>query len=181
MAAASSSNPFDLLVEIEQRSRQHAAPVPRQEEKGTLWSGVGFLLGDRRYVVPLNEVAEILPIPDLTKVPGVKAWLKGLANIRGTLLPVVDLPHFLGRSGFRPSKRSRVLVLNHSGVFSGVVVEEVLGLHHFREEHRISGAMQVDKSVQPYVRGGFNRQGDQWVVFSLFRLSQDPGFLQVAS
>jgi twitching motility protein PilI len=49
----------------------------------------------------------------LTRVPGAKAWVKGLANVRGQLLPVLDLRQFLG-SGVTPlTRNTRVIVVNH--------------------------------------------------------------------
>ena len=42
-----------------------------------------------------DEVVEILPMPQVTPVPGAQPWLLGVANIRGNLLPIVDLKQFL--------------------------------------------------------------------------------------
>lgn len=48
-------------------------------------------------IAPLEEVKEILNYPDgVTRVPGTQAWLLGMANIRGNLLPLIDLQQFLG-------------------------------------------------------------------------------------
>ncbi len=55
-----------------------------------------FYVGDDRLIAPLNDIKEILNFPSaITKVPGTKPWMLGIANIRGTLLPVIDLQLFL--------------------------------------------------------------------------------------
>ncbi|MAZ65604.1 MAG: chemotaxis protein CheW [Kangiellaceae bacterium] len=179
MAANQSTDPFAVLLDIEKRTRVNAAPLPSLDEVRRLWTGVGFLLNTQRYVVPLNEVAEILHIPEVKKVPGVKNWFRGISNVRGTLLPVTDLSQFLGGEPIKTNKRSRVLVMNHDGVYSGVIVEEVLGLQHFEHEQRVK-ELEVEKNVQSYVKGGFSRDGENWTVFSLYELAKDAMFIQVA-
>ena len=52
------------------------------------WRGVGFRLGQRRFVSSFEEVVEILSLPAVTPVPGAQAWMLGVANVRGSLLPV---------------------------------------------------------------------------------------------
>ena len=71
------------------------------------WVGVGFRLGTERFLVPRGEVREVLMVPPaITRVPGAKSWVRGLANVRGHLLPVVDLKEFLG-SGVGGTERTR--------------------------------------------------------------------------
>ena len=74
------SQAYLKLIEISERSRQHAHGLPEQEQAKSIWSGVGFTLNDRRYVAPMDEVSEILTVPRYTQVPGVQSWVKGIAN-----------------------------------------------------------------------------------------------------
>ena len=66
------------------------------------------------YLVAREETREVLGVPTaLTRVPGAKTWIKGLANVRGQLLPIIDLRQFLG-SGVTPMTRNtRIIVVNH--------------------------------------------------------------------
>lgn len=170
---------FHLLAELEARAATHAKPLPSQQEVQERWTGVGFSLDGVTYVTPLNEVAEILTVPQLTKVPGAKTWVRGIANVRGTLLPVMDLHGFFGRSA-RPSKRQRILVVNHDSVYSGVVVDDVLGLQHFDYADGIDPGVAEDDPRQPFLVGGFQRDGKIWTVFSLYALAEHDAFVQVA-
>jgi twitching motility protein PilI len=56
-----------------------------------------FLLSGENFLAPIGEVAEILKTPRYTMVPGVEPWMRGLANVRGRLLPITDMMMFLGR------------------------------------------------------------------------------------
>ena len=71
------------------------------------------------YLVAREEAREVLGVPSpLTRVPGAKSWILGLANIRGQLLPIIDLRAFLG-SGPTPAvaqhARHRRQSPRHSG------------------------------------------------------------------
>ena len=93
--------PFDLLQELERRSRAAIAgrgtgDLPEE------WVGIGFRIGDEQFVASREEVREVLMLPDsITRVPGSKRWVLGIANLRGHLLPLIDLKLFLG-SGRTP-------------------------------------------------------------------------------
>ena len=171
---------FEILKEIERRSIENASLVPRQEQSDRFWTGVGFRLNGVEYVAPLKEVAEILTVPNFTKVPGAKAWVKGLANIRGNLLPIMDLHGYFGRKAPMSLRRQRVLVVNHEGVQSGVIVDDVLGLQHFEDNDRLETSADHEERLLPYIQGEFERGEQTWPVFSLFALAEHADFRHVA-
>ena len=101
----SSNTPFELLAEIAERSVDTAKGLPAQRDIKPHWSGVGFKLKGVNVVAPMGEVAELLKSPATTLLPGVQSWVRGVSNVRGRLLPVVDLEGFFGGrlSGSRSS------------------------------------------------------------------------------
>lgn len=174
-------HPLMLLRDIDRRSRAHAVGLPLQLEVKKTWSGVAFRLANIHMVAPLLEVREILTYPALTPVPGARNWVKGIANIRGNLLPIINLQSYLGNQAALIGRRSRVLVIRHGGVFAGLVVDEVLGMKHFLEEEYSVTPPQVDKAMGAYLEGSYTQDGQCWGVFSMTKLAQHPVFLQVAS
>ena len=90
-ARTRSAEPFEVLAGFERRSLAHVVGLPEQLDAPGLWRGVGYRVGQRLLASGFDEVVEILPLPQLTPVPGAQSWMLGVANIRGTLLPVVDL------------------------------------------------------------------------------------------
>ncbi|NVJ60730.1 MAG: purine-binding chemotaxis protein CheW [Gammaproteobacteria bacterium] len=175
-----SRNPaFEILADIERRSLTGASAGAHSEQDGRFWTGVGFRLNERRYVAPLKEVAEILRMPQYTKVPGARSWVRGVANIRGTLLPIMDLHGYLGLKVPTSLRQQRVLVINHNGMSSGILVDEVLGLQHFEDSERLAN-LEDDQKIKPYLEGRFERGEDEWVVFSPYALAEHPDFMKVA-
>lgn len=179
-AKAQKIDPLELLRAIEQRSLETAAGLPQQEEiKGTSLA-IGFKVGEMNFVTPVNEVVELLTYPQMSKVPGTKSWVKGIANVRGNLLPIMDLKDYLVRESTALGLRSRVLVVNHEGVFAGLLVDDVLGLKHFLEEEHSRKLPDTDNFIKSYMTGVYKQDGEEWGVFSMHALAKSPLFLQVA-
>jgi twitching motility protein PilI len=178
--AAANIEAFDYLKDIEERSLESASISTREDDLSRFWTGIGFRLAGHDYIVRLSEVAEIISIPRYTKVPGAKKWVKGLANIRGTLLPIMDLHGFLGRKTPSSLRRQRLLVLNHNDIHCGVIVDEVLGLNHYENEQWVQDIPVEDELVADFTKGGFYSDEKLWTVFSLKALAETPEFRQVA-
>lgn len=84
-------------------------------------------LGGCRYALPMSSVAEVGRPPGLTRVPGLPAWVAGVANWRGRVLAVLDLRSLLSADTPRLDRRARLAVLSHGGVRVGLLVESVSG------------------------------------------------------
>jgi twitching motility protein PilI len=177
---AQSQTAFQLLLDIDQRCRSLAAGLPLQETRQQGWSGIGFRMGERYYVAPMGEVDEILHEPRYATLPGVKPWVRGIANLRGRLLPIMDLGAFFGHDLSPLRKQRRVLVIDYQDVFAGLLVDEVLGMQHFSERSLIPESVSdSEPGIAPYIQGRFLRE-QSWRVFSPRALVQSSGFLDVA-
>jgi len=127
--------PFELLLELERRARAAIAARDGQKSAVDEWVGIGFRLGAEQFVTGRGDVREVLPLPEhVTRVPGAKPWLRGIANLRGQLLTVVDLKALLGNGSVTPDRRARVLVVASRDVPTGLVVDEVVGFCRFGAE-----------------------------------------------
>jgi twitching motility protein PilI len=180
MTGMGERNPLAILHELGQKLLENAHGLPQQNEVREEWVGIGFRIGDLRLVAPLGEVIEILPPPGASKVPRTKNWVWGIANVRGNLLPVMDLHNYLRGAPTVRTRRTRVLVVNHQGVFSGLVVDEVLGLRHFLQEEQVTELPTDDAALVEYLTHGFRRDDEHWGVFSVHVLAESPQFLQAA-
>jgi|JI81AbrownRNA_FD_contig_91_149627_length_3416_multi_2_in_0_out_0_3 twitching motility protein PilI len=170
---------FIELLRLAERGRQRAR-AGRDGAAGR-WSGVAFVLNGAYYVAPLGEIAEVLKVPEYTTVPGVQQWLKGLANVRGRLLPLTDLSLFIGIDQRRPDARRKILVVDQNDLFSGLMVDEVLGIQHFSKLGYYQTQREVPAGIQPYVQGHFEREGQVWHVFLPSLLAADSRYLNAAA
>ena len=89
------SEALSILSDIQAATFKNAAQLPLKESAQPEWQGIGYQIGGIRLVSPMGEVAEILKVPKITALPGVKGWILGIANVRGRLMPIVDLHEYL--------------------------------------------------------------------------------------
>jgi len=174
-------DPITLLRELETRSRQHAMGLPMQLEIRNTWSGVGFRLDTNRLIVEMDAVSEILSVPEYTRIPGSQPWVKGLANVRGTLIPIIDLRVLLNSGQVKQEKRTRMLVIKDDGAVAGFMVDEVYGMRHFFATDRQDDMPSAAEFVKPYILGSY-QQGDlSWGLFDMSKISSSTAFHQVAA
>ncbi len=174
--------PFELLKEMERRSRTVAAGSAPDTGAGREWVGVAFRMGGETFLVAREETREVLGLPAvITRIPGAKSWVKGLANVRGQLLPMLDLRQFLGSGSTSPGRNTRVVVVNHREIPAGLIVDEVLGFRRFAEPEFDAEAPPTVIRCDSYLAGAFRRGGEVWPVLSLKSLVESQSFLQAAS
>lgn len=171
--------PFELLLELERRSVRAAAGRGLETGRETEWVGVAFRIGEHLFVTPRSQVREILTYPGATKVPGSKSWLKGLANIRGQLLPVIDMGEFFGGEETLPGRATRVIAINHEDIPAGLLVDEVRGFRRFNHDEML-GATAPAPGFAPFLTGRFERGEEHWHVMDMMRLVESQTFLQAA-
>jgi len=173
--------PFALLKHIETRSQQRALGLPQKVEVRRTWSGIGFRIGNTRLLLAMGEVGEILRYPTITKVPSALNWVKGLANIRGNLLPIMDLKRFVNNESLRINRASRVIVIQRGELSSGLLVDEVFGMRHFFTEQHSKNLPEVSDKLKAYLKGSFIQNEVEWGVFSVAELAQSSEFLNIAA
>jgi twitching motility protein PilI len=174
-------HPFEVLRELERRSRVALAGGVSDDAGAEEWQGIGIRIGGERFVVARGEVREVLVVPaSITRVPGAKPWLRGLANVRGHLLPIVDLRAFLGTATGGPERSLRVLVLNNPEYPAGLIVDEVFGFRRFLEREHTTDFPQTTVRCDRYLQGAFRRGLETWPVFRLEKLLESRDFQRAA-
>ena len=173
------TSPFQLLQTLEANCRENSSGLPVNESIVDDWTGIGFKINGIPLLTKMDEINEILPPPETIRVPGVKHWVKGLANVRGTLMPVLDMNSFLFGSDTQLRKESRILIINQNGLIAGLLVDEVYGLRRFKpEECRDEIAPEVGP-VRDYLTGIFIDRVQRWNVFSVDKLVNTEQFIRV--
>ena len=173
--------PFELLIELERRARA-AAAGQREGATGQEWIGVAFRMAGETFLVARDETREVIGLPaPITRVPGARPWICGLANLRGQLLPIIDLKQYLGSGETVPSRNTRVLVVNHREIPAGLVVDEVIGFRRFGDQEFREDAPPTLVRCDRYLAGSFRRGTEAWPVMSLRTLVESTAFLQAAN
>lgn len=172
---------FQLLVEIEHRAKKYENAIPATVVKREDWQGLAFTVDGVRVISAMEEIRELLPYPDsVTQVPGSRGWMLGLANVRGELLPIIDLQHFIGAPPVGLSDQARVMVIRNQGMSTGLLVGSVLGMRHMPVDKRIPDT-EFEGALGKYVYDVFGLEDGVWPVFSMAGLVNDNRFVNAAA
>jgi twitching motility protein PilI len=170
---------FDMLLDFEHRSLQHAPGRPELIEAAGHWRGVGYRIGKRRFVSSFDEIVEIIALPPLTSVPGAQNFMLGVANVRGNLIPVVDLKQFLEGERTVTNEGQRVLVVRQTGGNVAVLIDELFGQRTFNDSHVIRHEEgEYEGRYAHFVNQAYQLEGGQWGVFNMSLLARTPEFRQ---
>ncbi|HET6472636.1 MAG TPA: chemotaxis protein CheW [Pseudomonadales bacterium] len=174
------SQVLQILRDIEADTFRNAAPLPHKRDNRPEWQGIGFQLGGVRLVSTLGEVTEILKLPRVTALPRVREWISGIANVRGRLIPVVDLHRYFGVSATVQRMQWRLLIVEGEGSSVGLIVEQSLGMQHFQVDSFENGKPEGFDAIHPFIKGAYRHGGRMFYVVSLTTLVRDERFLNVA-
>lgn len=181
-AAPASPHPFDLLLRLDQRIRER---TPLQETGAQLSEIRGRLalrLSSWNLLFSMDDVAEIIPVPRIiTRVPGVKRWLLGIANLRGRVISVSDLRDFLIEQPTQRLPGSQIVVLRVGEWDYGLLVDEIIGMRHFGPQHRLSSLEELETNLRPYVLEAFLSENLKWFTFNTGKLLAESRFLNAAN
>jgi purine-binding chemotaxis protein CheW len=83
---------------------------------------VGFRIGNETYGVRIGAVREIVRVPEITAVPSAPDTVEGVINLRGKIIPVMDLRKRFGQLEIKPDKKNRILVVELENKLLGLIV-----------------------------------------------------------
>jgi purine-binding chemotaxis protein CheW len=153
MREATRPSPARARVLLEGRARQLAEPLPEPPRPGELLDVAVFSLARERYAIETRILREIVRFVDFTPVPGAADFLVGVTNVRGEILPVVDLRRFFGLPDRGLTDQSRVLVLGHDRRDLGVLADETHEVVNLRADAIFPPSSVAPSSGRPYIRG----------------------------
>ncbi len=94
---------------------------------------VTFNLGEEEFAAGIADVREIIRVPDIAAVPGAPQFVEGVINLRGTIIPIIDLRKRFAMEEKSRDEHARVVVVEIDGLLTGLVVDlvrEVLKVPH---------------------------------------------------
>ena len=142
-------------------------------------SRLGFHSGARNWLLKLEDAGEIVPLPEVTPVPLTRPWFLGLANVRGTLVSVVDLALFAGEAATQRTPESRlVLAPERFQVRAGLLVDRMLGLRAVQQ----MGSAGNDPTGVPWMGAAWrDENGQTWHELDMQGLVNNNEFLQAGA
>jgi len=137
---------------------------------------VGFRIGNETFGVRIASVREIVRVPEITSVPSAPDSVEGVINLRGKIIPVMDLRKRFGQADIQPDKKNRILVVELENKLIGLIVNaasEVLKIPP--SEIEAPGSVFADGESN-YVTGVGKLKGRLIILLDVSKLLQQPEF-----
>lgn len=130
----------------------------RDAQKGKYMT---FKSGNEYFGLKIQYVNEIIQIQTITTIPETADYIKGLINLRGKIIPVIDISLRFKQSPFEYDDRTCIIVINVNSTVVGLIVEKIAEVVEIREENILPPPSigRADKIQNKYVYG-IGRVGD---------------------
>lgn len=142
-----------------------AAANPEQRKIDTDGSlqMVGFRLAEEEYGIEINKVREIILVGEITQVPETPEYVKGLINLRSTVIPIVDLKLRFGLPETARTDDTRIVVVSVAGKTIGIIVDAVNEVLRVSQEQIAPPPPTVAGLSQDYL-GGLAKLEDRLLI-----------------
>ena len=94
-----------------------------------------FLVGDVGYGIEISYVVEIISVQEITLVPHTHAYVKGIINLRGTVVPVIDMGMRFGQGEIVYTDKTCIIVLSMDDMSVGILVDGVQDVSNIEDEN----------------------------------------------
>ncbi len=165
-------------VSLRDYQRELAERLKEAGSAGTS-SKLAVQAGAERWLVDMAEANEVIPVPMVTPVARTRPWFKGLANVRGHLYSVVDLPAFLGGAPVPVTEQARLLlVADRFRASVALLINASLGLRNPAKWE----AKELPAGGSVWLKAQYlDDSGSAWKELDVAGLVRDESFLVVGT
>jgi purine-binding chemotaxis protein CheW len=137
---------------------------------------VGFRIGNETYGVRIGSVREIVRVPEITVVPNAPEAIEGVINLRGKIIPVMDLRKRFGNVGIQPDKKNRILVVELESRLLGLIVSSASEVLKIPPSEIEPPGTVFAEGESSYVTGVGKLKGRLIILLDIARLLRQPEF-----
>ena len=133
---------------------------------------VGFRIGKETFALPISMVREIVRVPDITAVPNAPNYIEGVINLRGRIIPVVDLRKRFGEKRAELDKKSRIIVVDLDSRGLGLLVNSASEVLRIPPSEIAAPHTVFQEGEMNYIRGVGKLKGRLVILLDLNRILQ---------
>ena len=137
---------------------------------------VGFRIGNETFGVRIGSVREIVRVPEITAVPSAPETVEGVINLRGKIIPVMDLRKRFGQSDIQPDKKNRILVVELENKLVGLIVNAASEVLKIAPSEIEAPGNLFAEGESSYVTGVGKLRGRLIILLDIAKLLHRPEF-----
>ena len=152
------------------------AALARSKKVVPEFHAIGFSVGEEEYALPLNSLREIITTPRITRVPHAPHYIRGVINLHGNVVPVIDIARRFGIGETEIGEGSRIVVVSVENETLGLLAAGVGKVERFQEPEMQPPPQLVAGISSHYLRGVVRTRGRFLIFLNLERtLAEDDG------
>jgi purine-binding chemotaxis protein CheW len=137
---------------------------------------VGFRIGNETFGVRIGSVREIVRVPEITAVPSAPETIEGVINLRGKIIPVMDLRKRFGQTEIQPDKKNRILVVELDNKLVGLIVNAASEVLRIAPSEIEAPGNLFAEGESGYVTGVGKLKGRLIILLDIAKLLHHPEF-----
>jgi purine-binding chemotaxis protein CheW len=137
---------------------------------------VGFRIGNETFGVRIGAVREIVRVPEITAVPSAPDTVEGVINLRGKIIPVMDLRKRFGQANIQPDKKNRILVVELENKLIGLIVNAASEVLKIAPSEIEAPGTVFAEGESSYVTGVGKLKGRLIILLDIAKLLKRPEF-----
>ena len=122
---------------------------------------MGVHIGTLQILIPVDAGREVIPPPPISRLPYTASWLRGLANVRGSVIPVVDLAAALETGG--GTRQPYLLISGHREAAMGLLIDGLPRLVNLSAADQPTEPQQIAPLLQDAIISAYERDGGVWL------------------
>jgi twitching motility protein PilI len=175
------TGPYAILLGLDASARENQLVSDAADEYRQTNTYLSFSVCGEGVLLPIGEITELVSAPAIVEIPVMKPWMRGIANIRGSLLPLTDLEGFFCNRRQSVGASTRVLVIEKENSRFGLLVPEVYGIKEIAPEKLQELQPGASNPLAGFCGLHASTAGRQWYLLDFDSLIGDERFMQVAA
>ena len=143
----------EIRTRLKNRAIAMAQEPEQKRETSTITEIIEFILAGESYGIESAFVREVYPLKDFTPLPGVPSYIFGIINVRGQILPVVDLKKFFNLPEKGLGELNKVIILRDEQMEFGILADAVNGTQVIALEDMLPVPPTVTGIGEEYLKG----------------------------
>ena len=121
---------------------------------------IGLLIGKEEFLLPIEFMNEIIMVPQITYVPSAPRFIEGVINLRGKILPAINLRQIIGLDTVLPGPQSRIIICHSEDIMIGLIVDGITYVVSLNPD-QVQNQSVSNKRTGSEVISGISKRGDQ--------------------
>lgn len=143
----------EIRALLKMRAVSMASEPELKRDSADMIEVIGFKLSNENYCFESSFVREVFPLNDFTPLPGVPAFILGIVNVRGQILPVVDLKKFFNLPEKGIGELNKIIILHNENMEVGILADEIEGSKVIYQDELLSIPLIISAIGKKYLKG----------------------------